>query len=75
MGEFNHIGKLLMIVGVVIAGMGFLLVVTGGKFPWVGHLPGDISIKGKHGTFYFPLGSSVLISVILSFLLYLFRGR
>jgi len=43
------------------------------KIPWLGHLPGDIVIKREKFTFYFPLGTSILISIILTLILYLFR--
>ncbi len=73
--QFSHIGKILVIVGLVIAGVGFLLLVMGGKIPWIGHLPGDISIRGKNVTFYFPVVTCLIFSVILSLIFFLFRGR
>ncbi|NQU04206.1 MAG: DUF2905 domain-containing protein [Syntrophaceae bacterium] len=73
--QFPHIGKILVIVGLVIAGVGFLLLVMGGKIPWIGHLPGDISIRGKNVTFYFPVVTCLIFSVILSLIFFLFRGR
>jgi len=72
---FHHMGKVLVIIGMVIAGLGLLLWTTGGNIPWIGNLPGDISIKGKHGTFYFPAATCLLLSVVLSLVLYFFRGR
>lgn len=75
MTELHYMGKVLVIIGMVVAGMGVFLWVTGGKIPWIGHLPGDISIKGKHVTFYFPAATCLLLSLILSLILYLFRGR
>ncbi|HPL62741.1 MAG: DUF2905 domain-containing protein [Syntrophales bacterium] len=71
MGEFSGLGKILLIAGLVLAGVGLLFVV-GGKIPWVGRLPGDFCFKGKNFTFYFPLTTSILISVILSIIFYLF---
>lgn len=44
-----------------------------GKVPWFGRLPGDILISGKRGTFYFPLATCVLISVVLSLAVWLIR--
>ena len=69
MGEF---GRLLIIFGIVLVVVGLLLNL-GGKIPWLGKLPGDIYYKSDHVTFYFPLATGVLISVVLSLLLYLFR--
>ena len=58
-------GKLLLIAGLVIAGIG-LLVMAGVP---LGRLPGDIVIRRGSGTFYFPLATSILLSIILSLLL------
>ena len=66
------LGKLLILLGVLIAGMGFLLLM-GEKIPWVGRLPGDIIIRKRNFTFYFPLATSILISLILTLLFTLFR--
>lgn len=66
------IGKYLIILGLVIAVIGVIFTLAG-KLPWLGRLPGDIYIKRDNFTFYFPLATSILISVILSFILWLFR--
>ena len=66
------LGKSLIVIGLVIAAIGLLLTLAG-KIPWLGRLPGDIFIKRENVTFYFPLATSILISVILSLLLWLFR--
>lgn len=66
------IGKYLIILGLVIAAIGVIFTIAG-KLPWLGRLPGDIHIKRDNFTFYFPLATSILISVILSFILWLFR--
>jgi DUF2905 family protein len=50
-----------------------LILSFAGKLPWLGHLPGDISIEREHFSFYFPLATCILISVILSLVLYFFR--
>ena len=59
------IGLLLIVIGVAIA--------FGPSIPFIGKLPGDIYIKKDNFTFYFPLATSVLISVIITFVMYLFR--
>ncbi|KRG11440.1 DUF2905 domain-containing protein [Lederbergia galactosidilytica] len=64
----NGIAKLLMIIGGVIFAIGFL-----SQFVKIGKLPGDIIIKKENFTFYFPIVTSILISVILTVVLYLFR--
>lgn len=69
MGDF---GKLLILFGAVLVIVGGLLLLAG-RIPWLGRLPGDIYYKGEHVTFYFPLVTCILISVVLSLLFYLFR--
>jgi hypothetical protein len=70
----NDIGKWLIIFGLflVIFGAVFLLA---GRIPWLGRLPGDIYIQRRNFTFYFPLATSILLSVVLSLLLSLFFRR
>jgi predicted MFS family arabinose efflux permease len=63
------LGKLLVIVGLVIAGIG-LLVMLGVP---VGRLPGDVTVKRGNFTFYFPLATSVVASILLTLLLSLLR--
>ena len=65
-------GKLLILLGVFIILIGLLLLM-GEKIPWVGKLPGDIIVKKGRFTFYFPLATSILISIILTVLFRLFR--
>ena len=66
------LGKLLILLGVLIIVIGLLLLV-GEKIPGVGRLPGDIIIKREKFTFYFPVATSILISIILTLLFTLFR--
>jgi len=63
------VGKLVFIAGLVIAGIGLLMMVG---IPF-GRLPGDIVIRKGSGTFYFPLATSILLSIILTVLLSLLR--
>ncbi len=70
----QELGKILIILGIVIAVVGLLL--TGfGKLSFLGRLPGDILIQRKNFTFYFPITTSILISLILSLLLYLISKK
>jgi len=69
---FGALGKLLILLGVFIILIGFLLLM-GDKIPWIGRLPGDILIRKKNFTFYFPFATSILISIILTLLFKLFR--
>lgn len=66
------IGKFLIVLGLVLVAVG-LLVMLSGRIGWLGRLPGDIVIKRDNFTFYFPLATSILISIILSLLFWLFR--
>ena len=70
--EVAAFGKLLILLGVLIVVIGVLLLI-GEKIPWVGRLPGDIMIKKEKFTFYFPITTSILISIILTLLFTLFR--
>jgi len=72
MEGFSGLGKMLVLLGVFIIVMGLLLLL-GEKIPWIGRLPGDILIKRERFTFYFPIVTSILISIILTLLFTLFR--
>ena len=72
MNPFFSLGKVLIIIGLVIAGIGILLLLSP-KVPWIGKLPGDILIKKDNFRFYFPLTTCIIISLILTLLFYLFR--
>jgi uncharacterized protein HemY len=70
------IGRYLIVLGVVIVVVGIVLVMAG-KFPGlrIGRLPGDIYIERGNWRFYFPLVTSILLSLILTFILWLFNRR
>jgi hypothetical protein len=65
-------GKTLIYLGILLVVLGMIFL-FGGKIPWLGHLPGDITIERERFTLYFPLTTCVLISVIITLVLYLFR--
>jgi hypothetical protein len=67
-------GKLILVVGVVCIVIGAVLVLYG-RIPWLGRLPGDIYIRKKNFTFYFPLATSILVSILLTLLLWMFGRR
>lgn len=62
---------MLLFFGVVLAAIGLLLVLLGRTNLPIGRLPGDIVYRGKHTTFYFPLATSIVLSIVLSVILYL----
>jgi hypothetical protein len=63
------VGKLLVLVGLVIAGIGLLIMLG---LP-IGRLPGDIAVRRDNFSFYFPITTSIVLSIILTLLLTLFR--
>ncbi len=72
--DFSNIGKLLIIIGLLLAGIGVALLFSG-KIPWLGKLPGDFLFQGKNSSFYFPLTTSILISVVLSLVMWFINRR
>jgi ribose/xylose/arabinose/galactoside ABC-type transport system permease subunit len=68
----SDFARILIVLGVLLVLVGLALLLVP-KSPGLGKLPGDIIIKRENFTFYFPLGTCILISVILSLILWLFR--
>jgi len=69
----SDLGRALIVVGIVIALLGALLTI-GGRLPWLGRLPGDITIRRGNFTVYVPLATSLLLSVALT-VIFWFIGR
>jgi hypothetical protein len=65
------LGRWLVVFGVIIVISGLALILFSRTNIPLGRLPGDVIYRGKHTTFYFPLATSILVSVLLSLLLYL----
>jgi hypothetical protein len=71
MDPFRDFGRVLLLLGLALAAVGAFLYFSG-RLPFrLGRLPGDIVHRGEHSTFYFPITTSILVSVVLSFLLWL----
>ena len=70
--DFNQIGRVLILAGIILAAAGILLLLWD-KIPFLGKLPGDIIIKNKNFTFYFPIVTSIILSLIITLILYLLR--
>ena len=68
----DGMAKVLIVVGLALAAIG-AVIYLGGRIPWLGHLPGDIRIQREHFSFYFPLTTSILVSIVLSVILWLLR--
>ena len=64
------LGRTLVLIGGLLLGLGLILVLAGKLNLPIGRLPGDIVVHGKNTTFYFPLMTSILLSALLSLLLY-----
>ncbi|MFZ1059612.1 MAG: DUF2905 domain-containing protein [Candidatus Rokuibacteriota bacterium] len=78
MPELGGLGKLLIGFGVVMIILGGIFLLLGnlsGKVPWIGRLPGDIYIQRGNWSFYFPLATSILLSIILTLIFSLFSRR
>ncbi|MDI6801866.1 MAG: DUF2905 domain-containing protein [Thermodesulfovibrionales bacterium] len=78
MGGIEQIGRSLIIIGAVIIVIGGLLMFSG-KFQWIGQyfgkLPGDIIIQKKNFTIYIPLATSIIISLLLTFIFWIIGRR
>lgn len=70
----TDVGKLLIVCGLLIAGVG-VLVVLAGRVPWIGRLPGDIHVQRGNWTFYFPLATSIVVSLVLTLVFWLIGRR
>ena len=68
----SDLGRLLIVIGLILVVVGAVFLLAP-KLPWLGKLPGDISFKRDSFSFYFPLGTCILISIILTLIMYLFR--
>jgi Protein of unknown function (DUF2905) len=66
-----EMGRLLLILGIALVVIGGIIMLLGRTGVPLGRLPGDILYRGKNTIFYFPLASSILISVVLSIILFL----
>jgi hypothetical protein len=69
----QEIGKFVVIIGLVLVVSGVILWRFPGLFGWMGKLPGDISVRRGSFSFYFPVVTCVLVSIVLTFLSWLFR--
>jgi membrane protein implicated in regulation of membrane protease activity len=70
----NDLGRTLVLLGLLITLAGLVLVFVG-RVPWIGRLPGDIHIQRGNWSFYFPLTTSIVLSVLLTLLFWLFGRR
>lgn len=73
--EFQNLGKIIILAGVFLVIFGLLLTFSN-KIPFIGKLPGDFVFKRDNFSFYFPLATSIILSIILTLVLnFLLRGK
>jgi hypothetical protein len=71
MDPLREIGKTLLVIGVVLGGVGALLL-SGARLPYrIGRLPGDVVIQGRNGSFYFPIVTCILASLLFTLLMWI----
>ena len=69
----EQLGKILIITGILMVVAGLILYFAGDKLGWIGRLPGDIRIVKENVRFYFPVTTMILLSIILSVIIYIIR--
>ena len=74
MADWTQIGKLLLVLSLALAILGGVIILSArlfsdGKLPWLGRLPGDIRIERKGFSCFFPLATSIIISLLLTIVL------
>jgi hypothetical protein len=69
----QNIGKILVIAGILIIVIGLIVWFAGNRLSWFGNLPGDIRIKKENFSFYMPISTMILVSVFISFILWMIR--
>ncbi len=74
MFELNPLGKILILFGIILILIGGVILLAG-KIPWIGRLPGDIFIQRKNFSFYFPIATSIIVSIILTLIFTLLNRR
>lgn len=69
----ENLGKWILVVGLILVMVGLVLIYFKNAFSWFGNLPGDIKIQKENSSFFFPLTSMLLISLILNLIIWLIR--
>ncbi len=72
MSPFGEIGKFLVVAGLLMAAAGLAMILLP-KLPFLGRLPGDIVIRKGNFTFYFPIATSIILSIVLTLIFSIFR--
>lgn len=74
MTDLSSMGRMVLILGIVVVAMGALMLLAG-RLPFLGRLPGDIAVQRGSWSFYFPLATSIVLSLVLTVVLNLFARR
>ena len=74
MTDLSSMGRMVLIVGLVVVAIGALMLLAG-RLPFLGRLPGDIAVQRGSWSFYFPLATSIVLSLVLTVVLNLFARR
>ncbi len=74
MGDLGFMARFLILTGVILIAFGLLLFLAG-KIPYIGRLPGDVYIKKGNFTFYFPLATCIILSLLFTLIMNLFFRR
>lgn len=69
----ENIGKWMLVIGLVVASLGLIILYFKNAFSWFGNLPGDIKIQKENSSFFFPITSMLLLSLILNLLIWFIR--
>ncbi|MFP4020786.1 MAG: DUF2905 domain-containing protein [Halanaerobium sp.] len=67
--DYKNTAFLIIIFGLIIVFIGAVLYFAGGSLSWFGNLPGDIKIEGRNFSFYFPLTTMILVSIVLNIII------
>lgn len=70
----QEIGKIIIVFGLILIGVGLFLTFFN-KIPFLGKLPGDVLIQKNNFTFYFPLATSILVSLVFTFIFWIFNRK
>ncbi|MFA5783233.1 MAG: DUF2905 domain-containing protein [Bacteroidales bacterium] len=69
----QNTGKIIVIIGIIVIIVGLVIWLFGDKFNWFGNLPGDIKVKKENFSFYFPFVSMIILSILISLVIWLIR--
>jgi hypothetical protein len=69
----ENLGKIVLLLGIFLVVAGIILIITGNKLDWPGHLPGDIRIERENLRIYFPITTMILLSLVVSAVIFLIK--